>query len=86
MKRVHPLLLSAKRSAEAYCIKPGPYGQHYIWRFRDWDADQPGWRITAKASSREAARAEVLDRLGLAEPVVTITFQPMDQMFDWSWG
>lgn len=80
--RLPPEIVEAKRKAESYRVKPAPYGRFYVTRFRPWHLTESGWRIVANVATREAARAEIEERLGLEAPQPKPPDEPM--WFDWS--
>lgn len=83
MPRVHPLLIQAKHKAEAYRVLKRRDGVLNVWRFKSWDHKDPGWRLVEQVRSRTDAEQTVLQRLGLAPPVIVITYQPAEAMFTW---
>lgn len=68
VKRLPVLIREAKRKAESYRICQTARGFN-VWCFREWASKRGGWSLVASnLSTRDAARANILERLGLEDP------------------
>lgn len=79
------------RQAANYRIKPSARG-FTLWRFRDWDKRNSGWRVLSTHRTREDAEQALLERLDLepAKPAPKVVYATLSYVVDlgdmWGWG